>query len=93
VVNGLREEITKVAYELYEKSGRKKGSDLQNWLAAEKIVYFNRMISRSGNGAAFALLEYKPLEDGKEELPSPIIRESRSPGQRKNRKTENRQAL
>lgn len=33
----LREEISKVAYELYEKSG-KAGRDLENWLEAEKIV-------------------------------------------------------
>jgi hypothetical protein len=34
----LHEEISKVAYELYEKSGRVKGRDLKNWLEAEKIV-------------------------------------------------------
>lgn len=33
----LREEISKLAYELYEKSGR-AGRDLENWLEAEKIV-------------------------------------------------------
>jgi hypothetical protein len=34
----LHEEISKVAYELYEKSGRVKGRDLENWVEAEKIV-------------------------------------------------------
>ncbi len=34
----LHEEIKKVAYELYEKSGRIWGRDIENWLAAEKIV-------------------------------------------------------
>lgn len=34
----LAEEIRKKAQELYEKSGRKPGCDLDNWLAAEKIV-------------------------------------------------------
>lgn len=34
----LHEEIAKVAYELYEKSGRIEGRDLDNWLEAEKIV-------------------------------------------------------
>lgn len=33
----LHDEIAKVAYELYEKSG-KIGRDLENWLEAEKIV-------------------------------------------------------
>ncbi len=34
----LHEEIKKVAYELYEKSGRIGGRENENWLAAEKIV-------------------------------------------------------
>ncbi len=33
----LHDEIAKVAYELYEKSG-KIGRDLENWFEAEKIV-------------------------------------------------------
>lgn len=32
------EEIKKKAQELYEKSGRKPGRDLENWLEAERIV-------------------------------------------------------
>lgn len=34
----LHEEIRKVAYELYEKSGRIGGREFENWLAAERIV-------------------------------------------------------
>ena len=34
----LQEEIAKVAYELYEKSGRIPGRERQNWLDAESIV-------------------------------------------------------
>jgi hypothetical protein len=34
----LHKEITKVASELYEKSGRVEGRDIDNWLEAEKIV-------------------------------------------------------
>ncbi len=34
----LHEEITKVARELYEKSGHVEGRDRENWLEAEKIV-------------------------------------------------------
>ena len=30
--------IAKKAYDLYVKSGRKPGRDLENWLKAEKIV-------------------------------------------------------
>lgn len=34
----LHEEISKLAYELYEKSGKAEGKDRENWLEAEKIV-------------------------------------------------------
>jgi hypothetical protein len=34
----VQEEIAKVAYELFENSGRMFGCELENWLAAEKIV-------------------------------------------------------
>ncbi len=32
------DEIAKVAHDLYEKSGRIHGRDMQNWLEAERIV-------------------------------------------------------
>lgn len=41
----LQERINKVAYDLYEKNGRQEGNELLNWLAAEKIVQFQQMIS------------------------------------------------
>jgi len=34
----LYEEIKKIAYELWEQSGRIDGRDIENWLEAEKIV-------------------------------------------------------
>ena len=34
----IRAEIERVAYDLYERSGREEGKGLINWLAAEKIV-------------------------------------------------------
>lgn len=34
----LDEEIRKMAHELYEKSGKVPGRDLDNWLEAEKII-------------------------------------------------------
>lgn len=36
--NNFFDEIAKVAYELFENSGRMYGCELENWLAAEKIV-------------------------------------------------------
>jgi len=35
----LEEEIRLLAYELYERSGRAPGRDLDNWLEAERIVF------------------------------------------------------
>jgi len=35
---GIHDEITRVAYELYEKGGRALGHELEDWLEAEKIV-------------------------------------------------------
>jgi hypothetical protein len=34
----LHDEIAKVAYTIFENSGRLYGYDLENWLEAEKIV-------------------------------------------------------
>jgi hypothetical protein len=34
----IYDEIAKLAYELFENSGRMSGYELENWLAAEKIV-------------------------------------------------------
>lgn len=34
----LTEAIRKKAAELFEKSGRKSGRDLENWLEAERII-------------------------------------------------------
>lgn len=68
--NHLNEEITRVAYELFEKSGRQEGNDLVNWLAAEKMVYFQWMISGGMNGEAISLLEYRPMFNGKAARPA-----------------------
>jgi hypothetical protein len=39
---GIHDDITRVAYELYEKRGRAHGHELEDWLEAEKIVMENR---------------------------------------------------
>ncbi len=38
----IREEIEKLAYSLYEKSGMAHGRDLENWLEAEATVKARR---------------------------------------------------
>lgn len=35
---GIHDEMTKVAYELYEKRDGARGHDVEDWLEAEKIV-------------------------------------------------------
>jgi hypothetical protein len=76
--NNLNEEITRVAYELFEKSGRQEGNDLVNWLAAEKIVHFQQMISGGISGEAIYLLEYRPAVDAKAARPISAKSKSRS---------------
>ena len=34
----IHAEIERIAYDLYERSGREEGKDLINWLTAEKVV-------------------------------------------------------
>jgi Protein of unknown function (DUF2934) len=38
VEKNIYDEIAKVAHDLYERSGRVHGRDVQNWLEAERIV-------------------------------------------------------
>lgn len=83
--DSLRDEITRTAYELYEKSGRDEGNDLLNWLAAEKKVYFNRMILSWTQGNALALLEYKPIAKEKRKQSSQRIPKSHNPEWRENK--------
>jgi hypothetical protein len=40
----LHQEIFRVAYDIYERSGRIKGRDLDHWLEAERIVKALRKI-------------------------------------------------
>ena len=43
-----REEVARVAYELFERRGRTDGRDQQDWLEAERIV--RQQSQRRGNG-------------------------------------------
>ena len=47
----INDEIARVAYELFENSGRMCGCELENWLAGEKIVMESRArkIERDAN--------------------------------------------
>ena len=43
-----REEVARVAYELFERRGRTDGRDQQDWFEAERIV--RQQSQRRGNG-------------------------------------------
>jgi hypothetical protein len=45
----LYDEIARVAYDLYEKSGRIPGRDEQNWIEAEKIVRARHAVKETGD--------------------------------------------
>lgn len=46
----LQNEIARVAYEIYEKSGKINGRDIENWLEAERLVRekYNKRKGKSG---------------------------------------------
>ncbi len=59
----MHEEIKKVAYELYEKSGRIGGREVENWLAAERIVMARRAQGeRAGAPAARSVSQKTALK-------------------------------
>jgi hypothetical protein len=47
----LREEIEKVAYELFERYGKEHGKDREHWLQAESIVKARHAESGQKTGA------------------------------------------
>ena len=51
----LHEEIFAVAHDLYERSGRIEGRDLDNWIEAERIVKTLRKIS-GNDGKRYVLV-------------------------------------
>ena len=56
----MHEEIKKVAYELYEKSGRIGGRETENWLAAEKIVMARHAQNKIGTKAGAPAVSRPP---------------------------------
>jgi replicative DNA helicase len=46
----LHQEIFRVAYDIYERSGRIEGRDIAHWLEAERIVRTLRQIAGDDGG-------------------------------------------
>lgn len=58
----LHDEMAKVAYELYEKSGCIKGRDLDNWLDAEMIVLTKHASQEIEEPEASSIIEEIEME-------------------------------
>ena len=65
----MQDEIAKAAYELYEQNGCVQGSDLENWLNAEKIV-----AARYGQTAGKPVRIDKPKAAAKMDKPTAAVR-------------------
>jgi hypothetical protein len=61
----LHDEIVSLARELYERSGRVEGRDLDNWLEAEKIVRARYATEGENRGEAIESNNMKYIEDEK----------------------------
>ncbi len=61
----LHLEICRVAHDIYERSGRIKGRDLDNWLEAERIVKTLRKIA--GTDGKRHIFVNVPMPGGEEE--------------------------
>ncbi|NTU42186.1 MAG: DUF2934 domain-containing protein [Nitrospirales bacterium] len=48
------EEIKKIAYELFEKSGREHGKEMDHWLEAERMVKARQMDRHAADAEAVA---------------------------------------
>jgi hypothetical protein len=74
-MTGLKDKISRKAYEIYEKNGRRQGNELVDWLAAEKIIQFEQMLIPATGTESTALLEYKPING--HVLALPFLREAK----------------
>ncbi|MCL4536019.1 MAG: DUF2934 domain-containing protein [Nitrospirae bacterium] len=71
----LQDEIAKVAHELYEKSGRIGGRDMENWIEAERIVMERHKGQKKTSSKAGAKkTETKKAETKKAAAPKTTVR-------------------
>jgi hypothetical protein len=60
MISVLYEEITRMAYDIYEQNGREDGNDLNHWLEAERLVFRRCLLCGVMMNEVTALLEYQP---------------------------------
>jgi hypothetical protein len=90
VIMSLDEEITKVAYELFERDGRVHGKDEAHWLEAEKIVRMRHAVQHSQKekpktSTASKTAAVKKVPASKKRSPKPMAsaQKGKSKGQNK----------
>ncbi|HYQ47851.1 MAG TPA: DUF2934 domain-containing protein [Thermodesulfovibrionales bacterium] len=57
------EEIQKLAYDLFEKSGRTHGREIDHWLEAERMIRAREMDRHTMDVEASALKKHVPRSD------------------------------
>lgn len=55
----LHDEVAKIAYEIYEESGRLEGRELDNWLEAERIVMARHTEQEKPEGKSSSAIKKK----------------------------------
>jgi len=75
----LREEIARLAYEIFEREGRVHGRDLDHWLEAERIVLSRYEVQLTEEGKEGVKIEAEKEVEKKKK---------RSSGKSTNKKTE-----
>lgn len=73
-----QKEIQKLAYELFEKSGRSHGRDIEHWLEAERIIRAREMDMHAVDTEAAALKKHVPRSDVRRHEPKKAVRTKKS---------------
>ncbi len=67
-------EIQKIAYELFEKSGRVHGREVEHWLEAERIIRAREMDMHAADTEAAALKKRIPRSDVRRHEPKKTVK-------------------
>lgn len=67
-------EIQKLAYELFEKTGRVHGREVEHWLEAERIIRAREMDMHAADTEAAALKKHIPRSDVRRHEPKKSVR-------------------
>ncbi len=71
-------DIQKLAYELFEKSGRCHGREIEHWLEAERIMQAREMDRHAADTEAAAVKKHVPRSDVRRHEPKKTVRTKKS---------------